>query len=114
MLCVNCGGDRLVGSLELSHHQQAAELILTRLAVNLGAERAGGTLNDWISVARRAHPGVAHRVVVIITTTVVTGKYCVSTYRFCTFKKKFLHNFQQRHHERFLGLSFMHTFHSLL
>ena len=61
MLYVNCGGDRLVGPRELSHHQPAVELILTRLAVNLGAERAGGTLNDWISVARRAHPGVAHR-----------------------------------------------------
>lgn len=112
MLCVNFGGDRLVGCLELSHHQQAVELILTRLAVNLGAERAGGTLNDWISVARRAHPGVAPRSGG--TTTVVTGKYCVSTYRFCTFKKIFLHNFQQRHHERFSGLSFMHTFHLLL
>ena len=61
MLYVNCGGDRLVGPRELSHHQPAVELILTRLAVNLGAERAGGTVNDWISVARRAHPGVAHR-----------------------------------------------------
>lgn len=40
-----------MGCLELSHHQQAVELILTRLAVNLGAERAGGTLNNWISVA---------------------------------------------------------------
>lgn len=50
-----------MGSLELSHHQRAVELILTRWAVNLGASRAGGTLNDWISVAWRAHPGVAHR-----------------------------------------------------
>ena len=29
---------------------------------------------------------------------------------FALFKKIFLHNFQQRHHERFSGLSFMHTF----
>ena len=110
MLCVTCGGDRLVGSLELSHHQRAVELILTRWAVNLGAERAGGTLNDWISVAWRAHPDV----VGVIATTVVTGKHCVSVCRFCTFKKIFLRNFQQRHHEHFWGVSFMYTFHSLL